>query len=88
MLFTQGGLYYGPHFTPTRDLSLRFKPHIPNSLDVAGDGAPLTKGNLLILRRGKWKIKVVSVISDQEYDALGEGSWTAAWRPRRCSKPD
>lgn len=31
----------------------------------------LVDGNLLILRVGKWKIKVVKVISDEEFERLG-----------------
>ena len=28
-------------------------------------------GNLLILRVGKWKVKIVKIVSDEEYDRLG-----------------
>ena len=28
-------------------------------------------GNLLILRVGKWKVKVVRIVSDEEYEGMG-----------------
>ena len=31
----------------------------------------LIGGNLLVLRVGKWKVKVVKVISDEEFETLG-----------------
>ncbi|KAI9866173.1 MAG: hypothetical protein M1813_001734 [Trichoglossum hirsutum] len=86
MLSAQGGLYYGPQFTSIHDMNIHSKLYSPNSPDATEDGVLLAEGGLLILRRGKWKTKVIRVISDQEYEALGEGNWTAAWRARRGDK--
>ena len=31
----------------------------------------VTEGELLVLRVGKWKVKVVKIVSDEEFDAMG-----------------
>jgi tyrosyl-tRNA synthetase len=88
MLSAQGGLYCGPRFEPITSQYLHFRPHSPIiSADYSADGIPLAAGNLLMLRRGKWKIKVVHVIPDADYDTLGDENWSRAWKARKTSVP-
>lgn len=48
----------------------------------------LIDGNLLILRQGKWKIKIVKVISDEEFERLGLNApgWEEEQNKRRAAK--
>lgn len=47
--------------------------------------AELEPGNLLVLRRGKWNVRIAQVVPDREYDQAGKGRWSEAWRAYRAT---
>ena len=85
MTSTQGGLYYGHQFEPLRDKGLRFKPFSPSpGTSTSDDRVSLGKDSLLLLRRGKWKLKVLRIIPDREYNKLDQKEWSPAWAERQA----
>ena len=68
-------------FTPI----LNWKPEMTEQFIV--------DGNLLVLRVGKWKVKIVKIVSDEEFedeerDAPGWKEWKGGQRPGECEDED
>lgn len=54
-------------FTPIKD----FRPEIPEHFLIGGD--------MLVLRVGKWNVRICKIVSDEEYEALGLENPAPGW---------
>ena len=85
-LIAKKGAYVGsrPGASGTMGDQLEFSPaHNWLSTDTE---KYIIDGSLLILRVGKWKVKIVKIVSDEEFERLGLS--VPGWKEEEAEKPD